>query len=159
VVYIPKAAVLSVKSCSLSDVITPVPYGHGAHLALAFAVYGKETRWFGYLQSLPRELVDIALFWGVEDVIGSHSCISRGCDQNETSVQWAMNLNRSGDTRDEHLGTDADTNGPTCSSCRRLQDGKSARIWLRDTETEKELKGLLVCSISFPHFLLADSVP
>jgi len=39
VVLIPKSAVLSVKSCSLSDWITPVPYGHGAHLALSLAVY------------------------------------------------------------------------------------------------------------------------
>ncbi|KAH7913068.1 hypothetical protein BJ138DRAFT_697390 [Hygrophoropsis aurantiaca] len=71
-VCIPKSAILSVKSSFLSNTITHMPYGHGAHLALAFAVYGElllreESRWFGYLDSLPREIVDIALFWGEED--------------------------------------------------------------------------------------------
>jgi hypothetical protein len=41
VVRIPKSAVLSVKSCSLSDSITPEPYGHEAHLALSLALYGE----------------------------------------------------------------------------------------------------------------------
>lgn len=25
---------------------------------------GEESEWFGYLESLPRDLVDLALFWG-----------------------------------------------------------------------------------------------
>jgi hypothetical protein len=28
---------------------------------------GKDSHWFGYLQSLPKELVDLALFWGIGD--------------------------------------------------------------------------------------------
>jgi hypothetical protein len=30
---------------------------------------GKESHWFGYLQSLPQETVDLALFWGVGNEI------------------------------------------------------------------------------------------
>lgn len=25
---------------------------------------GEESEWFGYLESLPRDVVDLALFWG-----------------------------------------------------------------------------------------------
>ncbi|KAA1468756.1 SET domain-containing protein [Dentipellis sp. KUC8613] len=78
-VTIPKSAVLSAKSCFLSALINHVPYGIGAHLALAFAVHsellrGRESRWFGYLQSLPREDdgVGIALFWGSDLVSGEN---------------------------------------------------------------------------------------
>jgi hypothetical protein len=39
VVHIPKSTVLSVKSSSKSEHIAAEPYGHGAHLALALAVY------------------------------------------------------------------------------------------------------------------------
>jgi hypothetical protein len=39
VVSIPKTALLSVKSCSLSDHIPPEPYGQGANLALSLALY------------------------------------------------------------------------------------------------------------------------
>ncbi|KDQ61613.1 hypothetical protein JAAARDRAFT_171946 [Jaapia argillacea MUCL 33604] len=71
-VSIPKSAVLSVRSCTFARCITPVPYGHGAHLALALALYsellqGQKSRWYGYLQSLPSEIVDIALFWSTYD--------------------------------------------------------------------------------------------
>lgn len=41
VVTIPKTAVLSVRSCTLSDDIPFVPCGHGAHLGLALALYGE----------------------------------------------------------------------------------------------------------------------
>ncbi|KAH0836586.1 hypothetical protein J3R83DRAFT_8286 [Lanmaoa asiatica] len=78
-VYIPKTAVLSVKSCFFSQHISSVPYGHGAHLSLALALYGELllgplSRWFSYLQSLPRETVDIAMFWGANDVIEPRTC-------------------------------------------------------------------------------------
>ncbi|KIP05485.1 hypothetical protein PHLGIDRAFT_119783 [Phlebiopsis gigantea 11061_1 CR5-6] len=68
-VTIPKTAVLSVRSCSFAEVIPVVPYGHGARLGLSLAVYGElllgeRSRWFGYLQSLPRATVGIALLWG-----------------------------------------------------------------------------------------------
>ncbi|TFY72295.1 hypothetical protein EVG20_g706 [Dentipellis fragilis] len=82
-VTIPKSAVLSAKSCFLSALINHVPYGIGAHLALAFAVHsellrGRESRWFGYLQSLPREDdgVGIALFWGSDLVSGENDLAS-----------------------------------------------------------------------------------
>ncbi|TCD68415.1 hypothetical protein EIP91_010816 [Steccherinum ochraceum] len=49
------------------------PYGHGAQLALSLALYGEllkgsNSRWFGYLQSLPRGTVGIALLWGARSV-------------------------------------------------------------------------------------------
>ncbi|GBE89776.1 hypothetical protein BKA93DRAFT_405485 [Sparassis latifolia] len=71
-VTIPKSALLSCKSCSRASLIPFVPYGHGAHLALALAVYsellnGSASRWYGYLQSLPTDIVPIALLWGTDD--------------------------------------------------------------------------------------------
>ncbi|KIK48130.1 hypothetical protein CY34DRAFT_32995, partial [Suillus luteus UH-Slu-Lm8-n1] len=68
-VRIPKHAILSTRSCFLSQDIPFAPYGHAAHLALALALYGEilrghDSKWFGYIQSLPRETVDIAIFWG-----------------------------------------------------------------------------------------------
>ncbi|KAI0954430.1 hypothetical protein AcW1_006323 [Taiwanofungus camphoratus] len=70
-VTIPNTALLSARSCTLSAHIPLVPCGHGAHLALALAVYteilkGPASRWHPYLQSLPST-VPIALFWGTGD--------------------------------------------------------------------------------------------
>lgn len=39
VVDIPKAALLSTRSCTLSNKMSHVPYGSGAHLALALALH------------------------------------------------------------------------------------------------------------------------
>ncbi|KZT27781.1 hypothetical protein NEOLEDRAFT_1130259 [Neolentinus lepideus HHB14362 ss-1] len=69
-VKVPKTAVLSVRTCSLSRHISPIPYGHGAHLSLALALHGelalgKRSKWHGYLQSFP-DAVDLALFWGTD---------------------------------------------------------------------------------------------
>ncbi|PCH39517.1 SET domain-containing protein [Wolfiporia cocos MD-104 SS10] len=71
---IPKSALLSVRSCSVSEHIPFVPYGHGAHLALSFALHaelarGEHSKWFGYLQSLPQRPVPIAIFWGIADAL------------------------------------------------------------------------------------------
>ncbi|KAH8093737.1 SET domain-containing protein, partial [Cristinia sonorae] len=48
-----------------------IPYGHGAQLALSLALYGEllqgsRSFWFGYLQSLPRRTVGIAVLWGAQ---------------------------------------------------------------------------------------------
>ncbi|KAI0697097.1 hypothetical protein C8T65DRAFT_813958 [Cerioporus squamosus] len=69
VAVVPKSAVLSVRTCVLSEQISWVPYGHGAVLALSLALYseilnGAQSRWFGYLQSLPSNVVPIARLWG-----------------------------------------------------------------------------------------------
>ncbi|KAF8911619.1 hypothetical protein CPB84DRAFT_1762387 [Gymnopilus junonius] len=66
-VRIPKDAVLSVRSCSLSGYIPFSPYGLEAQLALSLALYAEilretQSRWFGYLQSLPAGLVDLPMF-------------------------------------------------------------------------------------------------
>ncbi|EGO22114.1 hypothetical protein SERLADRAFT_440135 [Serpula lacrymans var. lacrymans S7.9] len=149
-VHIPKSAVLSVRSCSLSQLIAPIPYGNGAHLALALALYGEllrdvESRWFGYLQSLPREIVDIALFWGVEDgILHTQDCTNRGSDTAlSTARKFAENLTGA---RGRHFREDCafealESSG--CSGCDRLRDGLVAREWLRNTEIEREVQGLL----------------
>ncbi|KAK7035339.1 hypothetical protein VNI00_011870 [Paramarasmius palmivorus] len=77
VVYIPKTAVLSVKSTRLEELelpsdYEPVPFGVGAQLALALALYIEETkgphsRWHSYIQSLPAHLVDLPTFWGSDN--------------------------------------------------------------------------------------------
>ncbi|EKM50380.1 uncharacterized protein PHACADRAFT_263649 [Phanerochaete carnosa HHB-10118-sp] len=42
-VTIPKATVLSARSCALADAIPIVPYGHAARLALSLALYGEQA--------------------------------------------------------------------------------------------------------------------
>ncbi|OCH92088.1 SET domain-containing protein [Obba rivulosa] len=70
IVFIPKSAILSARSCSLAPHIPFAPYGHDAHLALSVAVYaellrGSASHWYEYLQSLPARTVPLALFWGM----------------------------------------------------------------------------------------------
>ncbi|KAK0439427.1 hypothetical protein EV421DRAFT_1821113 [Armillaria borealis] len=72
VVQIPKDAVLSVKSSSVSSAVDASPVGHEAQLSLALALYielakGASSRWHGYLQSLPTQIVDIPILWQTED--------------------------------------------------------------------------------------------
>ncbi|KAG6333543.1 hypothetical protein ID866_5554 [Astraeus odoratus] len=126
-VYIPKSAVLSVRSCFFSAKIIPIPYGHGAQLSLALALYGEllrgsHSRWFGYLQSLPHETVDIAVFWGNPDV-------------GQTIGNDYERASRVG----SYSGR-----GISCYPCARIRDGQTARAWLEATEAEKELRDVMV---------------
>ncbi|EMD38232.1 hypothetical protein CERSUDRAFT_113385 [Gelatoporia subvermispora B] len=96
IAWIPKSAILSVRSCSLAPNIPFAPYGHDAHLALSTALYaellrGSASQWYGYLQSLPIRTVPLALFWGVPET---------ACDD---------------------------------------EDGEQARLWITNTQVEKEL--------------------
>ena len=95
---------------------------------------GQDSRWFGYIQSLPRETVDLSIFWGVEDVIdfSSSVCSSRG---RTTPSQSAVGYV-------EPSGSPMELPGHTPSL--QLLDGKQARMWLSCIETEKELDGLMV---------------
>ena len=61
VVYIPKTAVLSVKSCYFSQHISSVPYGHEAHLSLALALYGELCVMFFPLAVSRLRYIDLAL--------------------------------------------------------------------------------------------------
>ncbi|KAI5995674.1 hypothetical protein EDD15DRAFT_2164752 [Pisolithus albus] len=124
-VYIPKTAILSVRSSFLSSRIESVPYGHGAHLSLAVALYGEllrgpKSRWYGYLQSLPRETVDIAVFWG--DPVANST------------------LNK--DFGDASHATCNVSEGGACASCKQLRDGRNAMAWLQVTEAVRELNDL-----------------
>ncbi|KIL00769.1 hypothetical protein PAXRUDRAFT_821352 [Paxillus rubicundulus Ve08.2h10] len=147
-VYIPKTAVLSVKSCSPSQGISSIPHGHGAPLSLSLALYcellrGPKSRWFGYLQSLPREIVDIAMFWGADDVIntGPCTCPSRGCSNID---------------RDIVRGDTYHTPDAQCSACAQLHDGQNAKAWLEVTEAYREQVGLVVSYSPF-HPLLSSA--
>ncbi|KAF8161422.1 hypothetical protein B0H34DRAFT_379734 [Crassisporium funariophilum] len=67
-VMIHKDSVLSVRSSALSGVIPTIHYGLGAQLTLSLALYGeilkgRHSRWYGYLQSLPKQIVDLPAFW------------------------------------------------------------------------------------------------
>ncbi|KAI0754931.1 SET domain-containing protein [Daedaleopsis nitida] len=69
---IPKASILSVRSCALSRHIPWAPYGHDATLALSLALYSEilrcdASRWAGYLCSLTADIVPIARLWGHND--------------------------------------------------------------------------------------------
>ncbi|KAG2056853.1 hypothetical protein BDR06DRAFT_952509 [Suillus hirtellus] len=152
VVRIPKAAILSTKSCFLSQDITSAPYGHAAHLALALALYGEilrgqDSKWFGYLQSLPRETVDTAIFWGAKDVIDFRSCVcsSRG----GTIPSHSAN----GDDAGNVGAACSNTEFPECVPCLQYLDSKRARMWLSCTEAEKELDGVMVSTL-YPYVLI-----
>ncbi|KAM6502690.1 hypothetical protein JOM56_002667 [Amanita muscaria] len=89
-VRIPRHAVLSTKSCTLSEHMSSTPYGLGAQLALSLALYaeilkGKFSRWFGYLQSLPYTDVDIPVFWDLEMEIGPGS---RRLEDGREALKW-----------------------------------------------------------------------
>ncbi|KAF8959934.1 hypothetical protein BDZ97DRAFT_1365609 [Flammula alnicola] len=67
-VRIRKDSVLSVRTCSLAGVIPSNPYGLAAQLSLSLALHveilkGRQSRWHGYLQSLPVGVMDLPLFW------------------------------------------------------------------------------------------------
>ncbi|KAJ7464726.1 hypothetical protein B0H11DRAFT_2050948 [Mycena galericulata] len=67
-VRIPRESVLSVKSSPISELIPSLPYGRGAQLSLALALSvellsGVASPWSPYLESLPREIPGIPLFW------------------------------------------------------------------------------------------------
>ncbi|KAJ7075784.1 hypothetical protein B0H15DRAFT_865764 [Mycena belliarum] len=67
-VRIPRESVLSVKSSPISALIPPHRYGRGAQLALALAlsvelVNSATSPWSAYLESLPRKIPGIPLFW------------------------------------------------------------------------------------------------
>ncbi|PPQ88992.1 hypothetical protein CVT25_005091 [Psilocybe cyanescens] len=92
-VRIPKDAILSVRTCSLAGFIPFNPYGLGAQLSLSMALYAemygaivsklhscvvksfplsfhrlkcRESKWFGYIDSFPGEMVDLPIFWGLD---------------------------------------------------------------------------------------------
>ncbi|KAG1785503.1 uncharacterized protein HD556DRAFT_1249754 [Suillus plorans] len=139
-VRIPKAAILSTRSCFLSQDIISAPYGHGAHLALALALYGEilrgqDSKWFGYLQSLPRETMDTAIFWGVKDVIDFGSCV---CSSRGETIPPHSAI---GDDAGNVGAACSNTEFPECAPCLQYLDSKRARMWLSCTEAEKELDG------------------
>ncbi|KAG2060494.1 hypothetical protein BDR06DRAFT_947817, partial [Suillus hirtellus] len=134
-VRILKAAILSTRSCFLSQDITSAPYGHAAHLALALSLCGEILR--GQDSNLPQETVETAIFWGVKDIIDFRSCVCSG--YRETTPSHSA------------IGDDAGNIGPVCSNtefsecvpCLQYLDSKRAWMWLCCTEAEKELDILM----------------
>ncbi|KZO92909.1 SET domain-containing protein [Calocera viscosa TUFC12733] len=64
----PKTAVLSIRSCTLSDQLYPLIKDIDQNIALAVALLseqllGRESRFWGYLQSFPQGGADIGMFW------------------------------------------------------------------------------------------------
>ncbi|KAK7679455.1 hypothetical protein QCA50_017509 [Cerrena zonata] len=130
-VTIPKTAVLSSRSSSLIRLIPElevIPYGHGAHLSLALCLYyelllGPDSRWSGYLRSLPKEPVAIALFWDVQ----VHAICN---SDNELEELWAS-----------PSSTDREKPGE-CTEFPVLkenpEDGALARRWSVGTEIDRE---------------------
>ncbi|CAL1714868.1 unnamed protein product [Somion occarium] len=124
-VTIPKTAVLSSRSSSLAHLIPEwdiPPYGHGAHLALALALYyeivlGPESWWFGYLQSLPHEPVGIALFWGSDE------------------LQQGSRANR---LQPQQQGQQGENSGERRQHHEEVSDGELARQWSVGTEIDRE---------------------
>ncbi|KAF8624488.1 hypothetical protein AX17_007117 [Amanita inopinata Kibby_2008] len=90
-VRIPSHAVLSTQNCTLSEYIPSSMYGLDAQLSLALALYieilkDKSSRWFGYLQSFDKNVVDIPLFWQCEIGVGEPS--KSRTDDGLEALQW-----------------------------------------------------------------------
>ncbi|CAO3693759.1 unnamed protein product [Rhizopus stolonifer] len=65
-VKIPKQVVLSTKTCGISNIIDEANLEGGCALTLAvlYELAQKENSpWFGYLQALPRQEIDLPMFW------------------------------------------------------------------------------------------------
>jgi hypothetical protein len=105
-------------------------------LALS-SLLGPRSRWFSYLQSLPRETVDIAMFWGVSDAVETRTCTCSargGLDTDDTSSA-ADKFQRQ-------------VTPSQCPWCVWLHDNQNAREWLEATEIDREPAGLMVSPIS-----------
>ncbi|KDQ13749.1 hypothetical protein BOTBODRAFT_145937 [Botryobasidium botryosum FD-172 SS1] len=69
VARIPKSAVLSIRTSALSEFLTTDDYSHpDVNIPLSLALLGEialgeSSQWWGYIQSLPRDVVPIALLW------------------------------------------------------------------------------------------------
>ncbi|EJU03906.1 SET domain-containing protein [Dacryopinax primogenitus] len=75
----PKSAVLSVRNCTLSDTLWPFLKPLEPNIALSIALLseqllGRDSRFWGYLQSLPEE-ADIALFWKLKGQDGEEALL------------------------------------------------------------------------------------
>lgn len=77
VCQIPKTALLSARTSSLPPSVLPFTRPTTSHtifhLALALLHelrLGSGSRWYGYLQSLPRRTVMLPLFWGIDELGG-----------------------------------------------------------------------------------------
>ncbi|KAG5727927.1 Ribosomal N-lysine methyltransferase 3 [Termitomyces sp. T112] len=86
-VLIHRDSVISVRSCSLSKEIEPVFSGPPALLSLTLALYveilnGETSRWFGYIQSLPRKPIPIPLFWAQDFLNVNHT------NDGKKGLQW-----------------------------------------------------------------------
>lgn len=103
---------------------------------------GPHSRWFGYLQSLPRETVAIAVFWGVNDAIETRTCTcsARGC----------LSTNDTSSAADEQRQTTLSK----CPWCIWLHDNRHAREWLEATEVDHEQLGLVVSPKTLFWFIL-----
>lgn len=82
---------------------------------------GEHSAWFGYLQSLPRDTVEIALFWGVDDAVGHRR--RRAGDLCESKSEFES----------AHGFSDEAAN-------LRQRDGHAAAAWLPGTQVERELR-------------------
>lgn len=85
VCQVPKSALLSTRSSSLPPIlpVTKDLTSHSIlHLALALLhemrLEGK-SKWYGYLQGLPRETIKLPLFWGIEGLCG---------DDGKKGLEW-----------------------------------------------------------------------
>lgn len=103
---------------------------------------GQDSKWFGYLQSLPRETVDTAIFWGAKDVIDFRSCV---CSSRGEPIPSHSAI---GDDAGNVGPACSNTDFPECAPCLQYLDSKRARMWLSCTEAEKELDGLMVSTLS-----------
>lgn len=44
---------------------------------MPYRLQGEDSHWFGYLQSLPQEPVDLALFWGADEITDMYTVVTK----------------------------------------------------------------------------------
>lgn len=148
-VHIPKSAVLSVRACAFADVLANrcAPYGQGAQLGLALAVYlemlrGPQSKWAGYLRSLPSRPPALAVFWGEEAALfsvptartaGAASDLYR---ESAKDAHGAAGIPTVANREDAHC-----IQGSEAATQAALEDGREARRWARGTQLEPALHG------------------
>lgn len=90
--------------------------------------------------------MDIALFWGVDDVVETRTsaCSSGGC----------LNTDEKSSASDERR---RQVTLSQCPWCLWLHDNQNAREWLKVTEIDREQAGLMVSPISLCLVLYSSS--
>lgn len=102
---------------------------------------GERSQWFGYLQSLPQNIIDLPVFWGVDHIdwftTDTESAISRCLlDDAKEATAWAT-----GTEIDKELRRSAETGHTLLVSHDSILDSVVCIACSADTSTVFKLGG------------------